>query len=192
MVKINGKHMDVGDALSQRIDDRISAAVDKYFGHGFSGQVTMEKSGGSFSADCMVHLDSGVTLEATGSANDAHAAFDSAAERLEKRLRRYKRRLKDHHANSNGHAVDVAYTVIETPEPEEEVSEDFQPVVVAESSTPVRTQTVAMAVMQLDMTDQPCIVFKNAASGEINVVFRRKDGHIGWVDPASAETAGAA
>ncbi|MEO0636462.1 MAG: ribosome-associated translation inhibitor RaiA [Pseudomonadota bacterium] len=186
MIRINGKHMDVGDALSQRIEERIAGAVDKYFGHGFSSHVTMEKSGGSFSADCMVHLDSGVTLEATGSAGDAHAAFDGAAERLEKRLRRYKRRLKDHHANANGGSVEASYTVIEAPEPEEEIAEDFQPVVVAESSTPVRTQTVAMAVMQLDMTDQPCIVFKNAASGEINVVFRRKDGHIGWVDPAAS------
>lgn len=189
MVKINGKHMDVGEALSQRIDERISGAVDKYFGHGFSGQVTMEKAGSTFSADCTVHLDSGVTLEAAGSANDAHSAFDSAAERLEKRLRRYKRRLKDHHGQTAAPPMDASYTVMEAPEPEEEIADDFQPVIVAESSTPVRTQTVAMAVMQLDMTDQPCIVFKNAASGEINVVFRRKDGHIGWVDPNAASAA---
>jgi ribosomal subunit interface protein len=184
-LQINGKHMDLGESLTNRIQDRIEGAVDKYFGHGYSGRVTMEKSGGEFAADATIHLDSGVVLQATGKAGDATAAFDAASDRLEKRLRRYKRRLKDHHANTDTfQSVDAAYMVIESPEEEEEVGDDFKPIVVAESSTAVKTLTVAMAVLQFDMTDSPVLVFKNAASGQINVIFRRDDGHIGWVDPA--------
>ena len=185
-LRISGKHMDVGDALKGRIEERIEDAVDKYFGHGFSGHVTMEKQGSFFHADCMLHLDSGMTLQASAREPDAHASFDKAAERIEKRLRRYKRKLKDHHAG--GHSAEkseVAYTVMSTPNEDEELAEDFAPAVVAEGSTSVRTQTVAMAVMQLELMDEPVNVFKNAASGQVNVVYRRSDGNIGWVDPAS-------
>ena len=192
-LRISGKHMDVGESLSARIEDRVAGAVGKYFGDGYSGHVTLEKSSEKsgvksatrFQADCILHLDSGATLQATADAMDASSAFEAAAERLEKRLRRYKRRLKDHHANApTPEPVDAAYTVVEAPAEEEEVPEDFNPVVVAESSTKVKTLTVAMAVMELDMTDSPVVVFKNAGSNQINVVFRRKDGHIGWIDPA--------
>ena len=188
-LRISGKHMDVGDALRTRIDDRIGDAVEKYFGHGFSGQVTMEKQGSFFLADCMLHLDSGINLQASAREPDPHASFDKAAERIEKRLRRYKRKLKDHHlSNSADDRFDVAYSVMSTPNDNEEVAEDFAPLVVAESSVTVRTQTVAMAVMQLELMDQPVNVFKNAASGAVNVVYRRTDGNIGWVDPSSAAT----
>ena len=101
-LRISGKHMDVGDSLKGKIEDRINDAVDKYFGHGFSGHVNMEKQGAFFTCDCMLRLDSGVTLQASARENDAHVSFDQAADRIEKRLRRYKRKLKDHHAgNSN-------------------------------------------------------------------------------------------
>ncbi|MGI9357131.1 MAG: ribosome hibernation-promoting factor, HPF/YfiA family [Rhizobiaceae bacterium] len=188
-LRISGKHMDVGDALRTRIEDRIGDAVEKYFGHGFSGQVTMEKQGSFFLADCMLHLDSGINLQASAREPDPHASFDRAAERIEKRLRRYKRKLKDHHlSNSADDRFDVAYSVMSTPNDNEEVAEDFAPLVVAESSVTVRTQTVAMAVMQLELMDQPVNVFKNAASGAVNVVYRRTDGNIGWVDPSAAAT----
>ncbi|MDD9909188.1 MAG: ribosome-associated translation inhibitor RaiA [Ahrensia sp.] len=185
-LRISGKHMDIGDALRSRIEDRISEAVDKYFGHGFSGHVTMEKQGSFFLADCMLHLDSGISLQASAREPDPHASFDKAAERIEKRLRRYKRKLKDHHAGNNPQdRLDVAYSVMSTPNEDEEIAEDFAPLVVAESSVTVRTQTVAMAVMQLELMDEPVNVFKNAANGTVNVVYRRSDGNIGWVDPAS-------
>jgi len=188
-LRISGKHMDVGDALRSRIEDRIGDAVEKYFGNGFSGQVTMEKQGSFFLADCMLHLDSGINLQASAREPDPHASFDKAAERIEKRLRRYKRKLKDHHlGNGSDDKFDVAYSVMSTPDADEEVTEDFAPLVVAESSVTVRTQTVAMAVMQLELMDEPVNVFKNAASGTVNVVYRRTDGNIGWVDPASAAT----
>lgn len=183
-LKIVGKHMDIGEALTSRIEDRVSAAISKYFSRGYSGQITMDKRASEFIADCLLHLDSGTTLQASASAGDAHSAFDSAAEKLEKRLRRYKRRLKDHHAAAEPQvAFDASYTVIQMPQEEEEIEEDFVPAIVAESSKSIKTLSVAMAVMELDMADEPVQVFKNAGSGQINVVYRRSDGHIGWVDP---------
>jgi len=185
-LRISGKHMDVGDALRSRIEDRVGDAVEKYFGNGYNGHVTMEKQGSFFLADCVLNLDSGISLQASAREPDPHASFDRAAERIEKRLRRYKRKLKDHHlGNGSEDKFDVAYSVMSTPDEDEEVAEDFAPLVVAESSVTVRTQTVAMAVMQLELMDEPVNVFKNAASGTVNVVYRRTDGNIGWVDPAS-------
>lgn len=184
-LRIAGKHMDVGESLRTRIEDRIGEAVEKYFGHGYSGLVTIEKQGAFFVADCMLHLDSGINLQASAREADPTTSFDRAAERIEKRLRRYKRKLKDHHANAAEHA-DAAYSVMSTPNDDEEVSEDFAPAVVAESSISIRTQTVAMAVMQLELMDEPVNVFRNAASGAFNVVYRRSDGNIGWVDPSAA------
>lgn len=185
-LRISGKHMDIGDALKGRIEERMEDAVEKYFGHGFSGHVTMEKQGSFFMADCMLHLDSGVVLQASAREPDPHASFDKAAERIEKRLRRYKRKLKDHHASGmSPEKSEVAYTIMSTPGEDEELTEDFAPAVVAEGSTSVRTQTVAMAVMQLELMDQPVNVFKNAGSGEVNVVYRRSDGNIGWVNPSN-------
>ena len=101
-VRVSGKHMDVGESFRQKIEDNISQAVTKYFDGGYSGQVTVAKSGQLFAADCKIHLDTGVVLHAAGQANDPQASFDAAAERIEKRLRRYKRRLKDHHNGSTG------------------------------------------------------------------------------------------
>ncbi len=188
-LRISGKHMDIGESLNARIEDRISDAVEKYFGHGFSGQVTMEKQGAFFTSDIMINLDSGIALQTSARENDPHLSFDKAGERMEKRLRRYKRRLKDHHAGQNNDdAAAAAYTVMSMPDDDEEVAEDFAPAVIAESSMTVRTQTVAMAVMQLELMDQPVNVFKNAANGTLNVVYRRADGNIGWVDPSSTQS----
>ena len=186
-LRISGKHMDVGDSLKGKIEDRIQDAVDKYFGHGFNGHVNMEKQGSFFLCDCLLNLDSGITLQTSAREPDAHASFDRAAERIEKRLRRYKRKLKDHHLGNNAQDQSAAYSVMSTPDDDEEITEDFAPLVVAESSISVRTQTVAMAVMQLELMDQPVNVFKNAANGEVNVVYRRTDGNIGWVDPSATK-----
>ncbi|NKB54302.1 MAG: ribosome-associated translation inhibitor RaiA [Rhizobiaceae bacterium] len=186
-LRISGKHMDIGESLKGKIEDRIGDAVNKYFGHGFNGHVNMEKQGAFFHCDCLLNLDSGITLQTSAREPDAHASFEKAAERIEKRLRRYKRKLKDHHAGNNAQDQSVAYSVMSTPDDDEEITEDFAPLVVAESSISVRTQTVAMAVMQLELMDQPVNVFKNAASGEVNVVYRRVDGNIGWVDPSASK-----
>lgn len=183
-LQISGKQMNLGEALSERIEYRIADAVNKYFDGGYSGHVTMEKNGNSFNCDCTIHLDTGVVLQATASGHDANGCFDDAAERIEKRLRRYKRRLKDHHAGKKSKSEAVAqYRVMESPDQEEEIGDDFAPVVIAETSKKIMHLSVAEAVMQLDLTDDPVIVFTNAGNDRTNIVYRRSDGNIGWIDP---------
>jgi ribosomal subunit interface protein len=183
-VRVSGKQMEIGESFRQRIEDQIGLAVTKYFDGGYSSQVIVEKSGSRFAADCKVHLDTGIVLHAAGQANDPQLSFDAAAERIEKRLRRYKRKLKDHHAGSqgNGHA-EVAYTVMDAiSEEEDELPDDFAPTIVAESSKQLRTMSVATAVMALDMTDEPVLLFRSPGKEELNIVYRRNDGNIGWID----------
>ena len=187
-LRVSGKHMDIGDAFRERIEGRIEEALTKYFDRGANGHVTVEKSGTRFTTDCMLHLDSGTVLQATGEAQDPQASFDAAAERIEKRLRRYKRRLKQHLTDeSASRNEEYAYRVLEAvPETEEEtVPEDYAPVVVAERSMQLATMPVSSAVLQLDLQDNPVYVFRNAGSGDVNLVYRRADGNIGWIDPGS-------
>jgi len=187
-LRVSGKHMDIGDAFRERIEGRIEEALAKYFDRGANGHVTVEKSGTRFTTDCMLHLDSGTVLQATGEAQDPQASFDAAAERIEKRLRRYKRRLKQHLTDeSASRNEEYAYRVLEAlPETEEEtVPEDYAPVVVAERSMQLATMPVSSAVLQLDLQDNPVYVFRNAGSGDVNLVYRRADGNIGWIDPGS-------
>lgn len=186
---IAGKNMDVGAALRQRIEDRVEAAVAKYFDGNHSGQVTMSKSGAGFDADCTIHLDTGIVLKTSATAGDAVQAFDQAAERIDKRLRRYKRRLKAHHHGPTSAEVEAAtanYTVLAAPDEDEELEESYAPLVVAETPTKIRTMTVSMAVLQLDLIDAPALMFLNAANGSLNVVYRRSDGNVGWIDPSLA------
>lgn len=189
-LRISGKHMDIGDAFRTRIENRIGEAVEKYFDGGFSGRVTVEKSGSRFSADCNIHLDTGTALQAAGEAQDPQLAFDAAAERIEKRLRRYKRKLKSHASAANGDSsmdMDVAYRVMSPiSDEEDEAAENYAPTVVAESRLPLKSMTVASAVFELDMKDSPVFVFRNAGSNTVNIVYRRADGNIGWIDPSAA------
>jgi ribosomal subunit interface protein len=197
-LRISGKHMDIGEAFRARIEERVGEALGKYFDGNASGHVVVSKAGTSktgarFSADCTLHLDTGLTLQTTGAAADPTPAFEAAADRLEKRLRRYKRRLKAHPTGSNGgDAVDVAYRVVAgfDEDEDEEVPEDYAPAIVAESTVALKTMSVASAVVELDAKDSPVVVFRNPASQGVNVVYRRPDGNIGWIDPSAA--AGAA
>ena len=186
-LRISGKHMDIGDAFRVRINGRIGEAIGKYFDRGFSGHVTVIKSASRYTADCMVRLDSGASLQATGEAQDPTQAFDAAAERLEKRLRRYKRRLKSHSlGTANGQATDVAYAIMEPlADDDEDMPENFAPAIVAESTVALKTMSVASAVIELDTKDSPVFVFRNAGSDQVNIVYRRSDGNIGWIDTAS-------
>lgn len=183
--------MEIGDAFRSRIQGRISESVSKYFDGGFSGHVTVEKSGSSFSADCSVFLDTGMDLQATGQAHDPQAAFEAAAERIEKRLRRYKRKLRSHDAGSAArHVEDVAYRIMAPAGDDlDEVPEDFAPTIVAESTMSLKTMSVARAVVELDVKDSPVFVFRNAGDDKVNIVYRRPDGNIGWIDPSAAKTA---
>ncbi|MGO6818194.1 ribosome hibernation-promoting factor, HPF/YfiA family [Rhizobium leguminosarum] len=186
-VRVSGKHMEIGESFRQRIEDQIGMAITKYFDGGYSGQVTVEKASSRYSADCKLHLDSGVVLHAAGEATDPQLAFDAASQRIEKRLRRYKRKLKDHHAGShlNGFA-EVSYTVMDSvPDHDDEIADDFAPAIVAESTKQLKTMSVATAVMALDMTDEPLLLFRSPGKEHLNIVYRRHDGNIGWIDSAS-------
>ncbi len=190
-LRISGKHMDVGDAFRIRINERIGEATGKYFDRGFSGHVTIVKAGSRYTADCVIRLDSGASLQATGMAQDPTQAFEAAADRLETRLRRYKSRLKTHATGTaNDEAIDMAYAVMAPlSEDDEEIPENYAPAIVAESTLALRTMSVASAVIELDTKDTPVHVFRNAGSEHLNIVYRRPDGNIGWIDPSTAKVA---
>lgn len=191
-LRISGKQMEIGEAFRSRIEGRIAELVSKYFDGGYSGRVTVEKSGFRFSADCMIHLDSGMELQATGQAQEPTLAFETAADRFEKRLRRYKRRLKTHPNGQSGagsEVTDMAYAVMASFAEDEEVPEDYAPAIVAESTLALKTMSVANAVIELDAKDSPVLVFRNAGNDQVNIVYRRSDGNIGWIDPSSAKAA---
>ena len=192
--RVSGKNIDLGEALRTRVNARVAEATAKYFDGGYSGHVTIGKEGFGFRTECLIHLDSGITLEAEAIAGDAYASADQAALRIEKRLRRYKRRLKGHQTTrADGQAVnDVAAEarsyIIAAPEleTEEEVTE-FNPVIIAETMTALRRLSVSEAVMELDLTGCAVVVFRHAGHGRVNLVYRRPDGHIGWIDPPAID-----
>jgi ribosome hibernation promoting factor len=187
--RVSGKNLDLGEALRQRINARIAEAVSKYFDGGYSGHVTLAKDGFGFRTECAIHLDSKITLHTEGMAPDAYASADQAALRIEKRLRRYHRRLKEHrHERGEGELSSSAATyVIEAPQSDDDADVDtFTPVIIAESTTTLKRLSVSEAVTELDMTGAPVLVFRHAAHDGINVVYRRPDGHFGWIDPAAS------
>jgi len=190
-LRVSGKNFNIGEAMRQHVTDRIGASVQKYFDGGVTGHVVVDHEGGGYRADCTLHLASGVTLQSEGRAFEPYASFEQAAERLDKRLRRYKRRLKDRHAAAHPPVDAAAETfasyVLEAPEEEEVESGAFNPVVVAEKTSTLRRLAVADAVLDLDMTGAPVIVFRNAGTDRVNIVYRRSDGNIGWIDPAGSQ-----
>lgn len=198
-VQVAGRQMDVGEALRTRIETELESSVSKYFDRATDAVVTVGKNGGGVgvAVDCLVHLPSGISLQAGGHGGDAHSAFGDAIEKLEKRVRRYKRRLRNHHADNKSPlpAEDASSYVLAPFEEENEAGEgapapaEDPPLVIAETTVAVRTMTVSMAVMQLDLSDTPALMFRNAANGGLNVVYRRPDGNVGWIDPDRARKA---
>ncbi len=189
-VRISGKQMDIGDAFRSQIQGRIDEAAAKYFSQGYTGHVTVEKSGSRYGSEIMLHLSSGMDLQAKGEAHDPIAAFDVAAEHIEKRLRRYKRRLKNHQNDvaSAGPVESYAYRVVEQVSDDvEEIAADYAPLIIADSVKSAPSLTVADAVMQLDLKDEPVFVFRARTTNAINIVYRRADGNIGWIDAAGLE-----
>lgn len=187
-LRVSGKNLNVGDALRTTIMDQVDAAVSKYFDGGYNGHVIVEKEGSTFKVECKVHLDTGIDLVANGAAQDAHPAFDKAAERIEKRLRRYKRKLKDHRAAANHKSQVAPAYVLAGPAGDEEMSDEDStaPAIIAENETAILTMTVSTAVMAMDLSNQDVYVFRNPDSGEINVLHTRPDGNIGWIDPSQS------
>ncbi len=189
-VQVTGKHVDVGEALRTRVTDELTTSIAKFFDRGGGADVVVSREGGAFKVDCAVTLASGQQLTTHGVGGDAHTAFDAALEKMSRRIRRYKHRLRDHHPQALAkQAESAAYFVIRQPDEEEiedEVAPDHalpEPMIIAETERPVRTMTVSMAVMDMDLSGAQTIVFRNAAHGGLSVVYRRPDGNIGWIDP---------
>jgi ribosomal subunit interface protein len=192
-VQVTGKHVDVGDALRTRVAEELTNSIGRYFDRGGGADVVVSREGHSFKVDCAVTLASGQQLKTHGLGGDAYMAVDAAVARMEKRIRRYKQRLKDHHLQALAKQQEVAAYFVLQPtdleEEEEEVGESEvvdafpEPMVIAETETAIRTMTVSMAVMELDLAEAQALMFRNAAHGGLSVVYRRGDGNIGWIDP---------
>ena len=188
-LRISGKSISVGEALRARVSERTDEVLRKYFDGNYSGHITLSKDGFGFRTDCALHLDSGITLEADSNAADAYASADAALAMIEKRLRRYKSRLKDrsarktYAASAAMAAMDAPSYVIEAPAEGDEEVTAYSPVIIAEATTSLKRLSVSEAVMELDLTGAACIVFQHGSSGRVNVIYRRTDGNVGWVDP---------
>jgi ribosomal subunit interface protein len=188
-LRVSGKNLDIGESLRTHVLDKVQAVIARYFDGKVTGHVVISPEGSAFRTDCSLHLSSGMNLQAEGRAHEPYASFEQAADKLERRLRRYKKRLKEHAAGHEPREDDrgapqVAYSVIEPPaEDVEEAPADYSPVVVAEGSKPLQTMSVAKAVTELDLTGSPLVVFQHATSARLNIVYRRRDGAIGWLDP---------
>ena len=187
-IRVSGHQIETGEALRGHVDARLSGIAERFFSRAISAQVTFGKGpyDHSFTCDVVAHVPQGVVLKGHGGAADAHAAFDQASDRIEKQLRRYKRRLKDRHAQTNhaaiADALDAGYTVFAPPADEEEPADDH-PAVVAETRVDIPTASVSDAVMLLDLRNTNALMFRNSGSGDFNMVYRRGDGTIGWVEP---------
>jgi ribosomal subunit interface protein len=200
-VQVTGKHVDVGEALRSRVSDELSSSIGKYFDRdGGGADVVVSREGHSFRVDCAVTLASGQQLTTHGLGGDAHVAFDSASAKMQKRIRRYKNRLKDHHPQAMARQAETAaYYILQAPSDDTEDDEELdagaenfpEPLVIAETETQIGVMTVSMAVMELDLTESQTIVFRNAAHGGLSVVYRRPDGNIGWIDPERTDAVGA-
>ena len=191
-IQVTGKNVDAGDAYQAYASDKIRAVIQKYIGHDVDSHVRLEKERGLFKTSCSVKLASGLLLEAHGEGGDAYGSADEAVHRLETRVRRYKGRLKSH---TNGSAserrkgsFDARDFVVSVAETDHSDHADAHPLIIAETARNIGELTVGEAVMQLDLSEAPFLIFKNAAHGSLNVVYRRQDGNIGWVDADQTDT----
>jgi ribosomal subunit interface protein len=184
-IKITGKNLDIGSALREHIESRLLQLQQKYFDGAVHGHVTVERQRSMFVTDCALHLATGLILQAEGAGAGAHPSFDLAASHLEKQLRRYKQRLKDHHRSRREPVKRIAaqsYVISPAADTGDEPA-GLSPVVVAETDITLPELSVGEAVMQLDISTQPFLFFRNGGHGGLNLVYRRSDGNIGWVDP---------
>jgi ribosomal subunit interface protein len=194
-IQVTGKHLDLGSALREYVTERVEKLLEKYHSRSTSAHILVEKEHGQFATTCTVHLTSGLSLQGKGISGEAHASADESFDHLEKRLRRYKRRLKDHHKNASDRSSAVALSAMDyvlhqndgEEEPETAGEPDLAPAIVAETQTAIHELSVGDAVMAMDLANKPFLIFKNAGHGQLNVVYRRDDGHIGWIDPSGAK-----
>jgi ribosomal subunit interface protein len=201
-LRISGKSISIGEALRDRVSDRTEEVLRKYFDGNYSGHITLSKDGFGFRTDCALHLDSGITLEADSNAVDAYTSADQALLVMEKRLRRYKNRLKDRSARKayvasaalaemEAPTLDAPSYIIEAPASDGEDEVDgYNAVIIAEATTSLKRFSVSEAVMELDLTGAACMVFQHGSSGRVNIIYRRPDGNVGWIDPPSVNGGG--
>lgn len=187
-IRVSGHQMATGAALQEHVAERLSSMIEKYFNRALSSNVTFGKApAGAYSCDIVMHVMQGLILKGHSAAQDAHVALDQAAEKIEKQLRRYKRRLTNRHQQAV-HAArqeDAAYTVFAGPIDErEEVEAADAPPIIAETRVDIPETSVSDAVMMLDLRNTNALFFKNAGTGRHNMVYRRGDGSIGWVEPS--------
>ncbi len=185
--QISGKQLDIGAALQTHVEQQISEVIEKYPGRPTDALVVFSKAAHEYACETTVHLSTGLSVSAKGVATEIYTAFDSANAKMEKQLRRYKRRLKDHH-RTQADPVEVAggatYILAVSDGPDEEEPETLQPMIIAEMPTRIPTISVGEAVMRMELAGAPVLVFRtDGAAGGVNVVYRRDDGNIGWIDP---------
>lgn len=189
-IQVSGKHIDVGEALTTHVEDRVAEVMGKYAERPVEAVVIFSRDRHEYIADSSVHLSTGLSVQAKARAGEVYASFEGAMDRMEKQLRRYKRRLKDHHRDREQpiEAMDASSYILaggddglDAVEPE-----TLQPVIVAEMETRVQHLSVGEAVMQMELAGAPLLVFRNTAHGGVNVVYTREDGNIGWIDPRNA------
>ncbi len=187
-LRVSGKNVDIGEALRSHTVGRVGEVLGRYFSGGYNGHVTVEKEGSGFRTECALHLNSGLSIQTVGSAHDPYPSVDQAVERLEKRLRRHKGKIRDnhgaHHRSDTSDDHVGTYRVIEAPDEEAEVPQDYSPIVIAETTKALKRLSVGEAVIELDLTGVTFVVFRHASHGGLNIVYRRGDGNIGWIDPA--------
>ncbi|MBM1633013.1 ribosome-associated translation inhibitor RaiA [Sulfitobacter mediterraneus] len=185
--QISGKQIDIGDALQTHVKEELGEAVKKYAERPTDAQVIFSKSGHEFVCEATVHLSTGLTASAKASHNEIYGAFDACNEKMEKQLRRYKRRLKDHHKD-RAEPVELygasSYILASESDSDAQEPETLQPMIVAEMQTKIANLSVGEAVMQMELAGAPVLVFRKEGEDRINVVYRRDDGNIGWIDPS--------
>jgi len=187
--QISGKQIDIGEALQTHVKSELGTILDKYAGRPTEASVVFSKSGHEFVTEAVVHLSTGLTVQAKGQDHEVYASFDSATEKMDKQLRRYKRRLKDHH-KERSQPVELSdagsYILASTDESDEAEQANDAPVIVAEMEAKIPSISVGEAVMQMELSHAPVVVFRNEKHSGINVVYRRDDGNIGWIDPKTS------
>ena len=184
--QITGKHIDIGESLQTHVRQELGSVVEKYSQRPTDANVIFSKSAHEYVCECVVHLSSGLNAAAKGHATEIYAAFDACVEKMDKQLRRYKRRLKDHHKDRT-EPVEVlgaaSYILASEDEGGDNEPESLQPIIVAEMETKIPSLAVGEAVMQMELAGAPVLVFRNEKKDGLNVVYRREDGNIGWIDP---------
>lgn len=189
-LSVIGRQIDASDAFRVHVDETLANMLSKYFGDAIEATVTLSREAHLYRSVISAHIGRGIQLEASAEADEIYPAFDMAADRLAKRLRRYKRRLRDHHREAEAAEVLAAQQYILAGAPTDEgegkyeAAEDAgEPAVVAEMTTEIPHLTVSAAVMRMDLADLPALLFRNSAHGGLNMIYRRADGNIGWIDP---------